>query len=250
MDVTKCQEAFRRRRVSGLVLYCHDPRPTCIVCATCQESFQSSSVSVFLPPVSSVLSSDTMTSTSDICSGNSTETESEGIFVDESEYQPVLSILEKLRSLTISELARKRRVATNLPHDGKRYKKPNCRSDPKTITPAMRVKSHPEECFVVSAGKLFCTACREELSVKASVLQLHVKSVKHIDGKVRLQRKEKHERDIAATMKAYDDEVHPKGETLPMEERVYRVKCVRTFLKAGVPLNKIDTFQELLEENA
>ena len=65
-----------------------------------------------------------------------------------------------------------------------------------------------------------------------------------------MERKKKCEHDIAATMKAYDDEVHPKGETLPMEERVYRVKCVRTFLKAGVPLSKIDTFRELLEENA
>ena len=47
-------------------------------------------------------------------------------------------------------------------------------------------------------------------------------------------------------MKAYDDEVHPKGETFPVAERVYRVKCVRTFLKAGVPLNKLDLFCELL----
>ena len=84
------------------------------------------------------------------------------------------------------------------------------------------------------------------------MLQLHVhtKCAKHREGKVRLERKEKCERDIAATMKAHDNEVHPKGETLPMEERVYRVKCVCTFLKVGVPLSKIETFRELLEENA
>ena len=160
------------------------------------------------------------------------------------------SLLDKLRAPTKSELARKRRVAVNPPRDGKRYKRPRCVSDPKSITPDMRVKSYPNECFVVSAGKLFCTACREELSVKASVLKLHVKCAKHNQGKVRLQRKEKREHDIVAAMKAYDDKVHPKGETLPVEERVYRVKCVRTFLKAGVPLNKLDVFRELLEENA
>ena len=112
-------------------------------------------------------------------------------------------------------------------------------SDPKTITPAMRVKAYPEECFVVSADKLFCTACREELSMKASVLTLHVKCMKHRDSKLRLHRKERHEHDIVA---AVEDEVHPKGETLPMEECVYRVKCVRTFLKAEIPLSKINTF--------
>jgi len=33
-------------------------------------------------------------------------------------------------------------------------------------------------------------------------------------------------------------------------ERVYRVKVVKAFLRAAVPLNKLDTFRELLEESA
>ena len=159
------------------------------------------------------------------------------------------SLLDKLRALTKSELARKCRVAFNPPRDGKRYKCPKCVSDPKSIPPEMRVKSYLNECFVVSAGKLFCTACREELCVKVSVLRLHVKCAKHNQGKVCLECKEKRKHDIVAAMKAYDDAVQPKGETLPVKERVYCVKCVRTFLKMGVPLNKLDVFRELLEEN-
>ena len=85
-------------------------------------------------------------------------------------------------------------------------------------------ESFPEESFIVSAGKLFCTAYRKEPFVKASVLQLRIKYAKHREGKVHLEHKEKCERDIAATMKAYDNEVHPKGETLPKEECVYRMK--------------------------
>ena len=108
-------------------------------------------------------------------------------------------------------------MAVNPPHDGKRYKRPRCVSDPKLITPEMHVKSYPNEYLVVSAGKLFCTACREELAIKVSVLKLHMKCAKHNQGKVRLQRKEKLEHDIVAAMTAYDDEVHPKGETLPVE---------------------------------
>ena len=160
------------------------------------------------------------------------------------------SLLGKLDAPTKSELARKCRVACNPPRDGKRFKRPRCVSDPKSITPETRVKSYWNECFVVLAGTLFCTACREELLVKASVLKLNVKCAKHNQVKIRLQRKEKCEHDIVAAIKAYDDEVHPKGETLHVEERVYCVKCVHTFLKAEVSLHKVDVFRELLEENA
>ena len=43
---------------------------------------------------------------------------------------------------------------------------------------------------------------------------------------------------------------HLKGETLPESVQVYRVKVMRTFLQAGVPLGKLDVFRELLEENS
>ena len=42
--------------------------------------------------------------------------------------------------------------------------------------------------------------------------------------------------------------IHPVGETLPTEQRVFRVKVMSTFLKAGVPLNKLDIFRDLFEE--
>ena len=35
----------------------------------------------------------------------------------------------------------------------------------------------------------------------------------------------------------------------PDQQRLYRVKVLRTFLTAGVPLNKLSIFRELLEEN-
>ena len=41
---------------------------------------------------------------------------------------------------------------------------------------------------------------------------------------------------------AYEKEVHPSGETLPEAQKVYRVKVVSTFLKAGVPLSKNRAF--------
>ena len=49
-------------------------------------------------------------------------------------------------------------------------------------------------------------------------------------------------------MKKYNELAHPKGETLTEEQRVYRVRVVTAFLKAGVPLNKLDNFRDLLED--
>ena len=42
-------------------------------------------------------------------------------------------------------------------------------SEPKSITVSQRVKEYPGEAFTVSANKLFCSARREEVSIKKSV---------------------------------------------------------------------------------
>ena len=65
-----------------------------------------------------------------------------------------------------------------------------------------------------------------------------------------LQLKKKQERDIAQILQKYDCEVHPVGENLPEQAHIHRVKVVTAFLKAGVPLSKINCFRQLLEEDA
>ena len=47
---------------------------------------------------------------------------------------------------------------------------------------------------------------------------------------------------IVDAMKNYDQEVHPKGEMLSDNQRVFRVEVLKRFLKAGVPLHKMDDF--------
>ena len=69
-------------------------------------------------------------------------------------------------------------------------------------------------------------------------------------SKGRLKEKEKRDSDIVDTLQRYSKQVHPKRETLSDNTRVYRVKVVRAFLRAGIPLQKIDSFRELLEESA
>lgn len=184
-----------------------------------------------------------------LAGSDSTETpEQEDTSDCNSSSSPVINLLDRLWQAPKAAVNRKPKVAQNLRHDGKRNKAPCCMSEPKTISVSQHVKEYSGECFVVSANKLFCAACREEVSIKKSVITLRIRSEKHSRGKVQLQNKSQSEQDIATALQKYDKEVHPVGETLPTEQRVYRIKVVSTFLKAGVPIAKIDCFRPLLEE--
>ena len=92
--------------------------------------------------------------------------------------------------------------------------------------------------LTISAGKLLCTACREELGLKRSVIQGHVKAAKHADGKRRLERKDVRERDITVALRKHGDEVHQKGETLPESQQMYRVKVATAFCMLGYPMKR------------
>ena len=72
----------------------------------------------------------------------------------------VVSLLERLKAPKKSDLTRKRKIFTNPPREpGTRKKRPSCSSNPKSVTPAQRVREFPNECFTVSARTLFCDAC-------------------------------------------------------------------------------------------
>lgn len=83
-----------------------------------------------------------------------------------------------------------------------------------------------------------------------SSLKNHIQSSKHKDGVKRLKSKEAREKNIADGLKAHNQDARSKGESLPENQQVYRVKVVTCFLRAGVPLRKLIHFRELLEENA
>ena len=160
-----------------------------------------------------------------------------------------VSLLSVLKAPTPSDLSRKRKIARNpLPVGKKRVKSTNTQSNPKTIKPQKRVNEYPKEPFTVASGKLFCQGCREELPLKKSSIEYHIKSGKHDEGKKRLGKRKANDQDIAQSLKKYNEQVHGRGETLPEQQQVFRVKVVKTFLQAGVPLGKVDQFRALFEE--
>ena len=122
-------------------------------------------------------------------------------------------------------------------------------NDPKNVKPIDRVKQYANDHLQVSAGKLFCSACREEVSTKKSIIDKHINSTKHQKGKERITLKTKNEQSIVEALKRYDSSEHPKGETLPDSTCIYRVRVVTSLLKSGISLNKADGLRELLEEN-
>ena len=84
------------------------------------------------------------------------------------EEKEVASLLDRLRSPTPADMARSRKIRSNQPPSPPRGKR-TCRralaSDPKGVTLRQRVKEFPTEPFTVSHGQLFCSACREQLSL-------------------------------------------------------------------------------------
>ena len=71
-----------------------------------------------------------------------------------------------------------------------------------------------DENLVVSCNKLFCEACKEEVSLKCCII-VHIKSEKHRSSKEKLTHRQAREKDIAAALEEHNEEVHLKGETLP-----------------------------------
>lgn len=159
-----------------------------------------------------------------------------------------VSLLSVLKAPYLSKLSRKQKTMKNPPSD-KRRSCYSCQSNPKGITPQQRVKEYMTEPFIVSSGKLFCHGCREELPLNKSSISYHIKSTKHSDGKKRLEQRKVKDQDIVQSLGKYNEEVSGRGETLPEQQQVFRVKVVKTFLQAGVPLSKIAHFHKLLKEN-
>ena len=120
-------------------------------------------------------------------------------------------LFNRLRAPSQSELMRKRKVRVNRvnrpPHTGVRKTKPACSTDPKSVSVVQRVREFSGEMLIDSAGKLFCSACREELSLKLSIVKNHVESAKHSRHKNHLREKTIREQDIAQAFQVYEQEV-------------------------------------------
>ena len=175
----------------------------------------------------------TQASVSSLCSESESENDTDRVPTGSKDCKLAVpsgpSLLDRLRAPQKSELTRKHVLRKN-PAQGESLpkKRPFYSTNPKSVTPLTRVHKFPDENLMVSARKFFCTACREEISLKWSIIANHITTVKHKQGKVKLAKKESREKDVAEALVAYDKQEHPGGETLSTNQRVYHVKVVTT----------------------
>ena len=185
--------------------------------------------------------------TSAVCFGSSSSDSSDSEGDATTVKSSVISRLHVLKAPKLSELNRKRKVLCN--RGGKRRKTASSTSsEPKGVTPQQRVREFSGEHLTVSSGKLFCNACREEVSLKSSSVKNHTRSAKHKEGKARLSKRDAREKEIAVALRAHNAKTHLVGEKLPEAQQVFRVKVVTAFLRSAIPLTKLDNFKEILEE--
>ena len=187
-------------------------------------------------------------STQDISSSESSESENDETEVT-SEEPLAASMLLKLKAPKKSELSRKRKVQSLPPVGKKRASGRHGLKEPK-VPPSKRVSEFPGEHLTVSLKRLLCSACRETLSVKQSTVQNHVKSAKHVESKAKLKKRLVRDMNIVTALKKYDQANNPVGQTLPEDQRLYRVKVVKAFMRAGVPIGKLEVLRDILEEKA
>ena len=81
-------------------------------------------------------------------------------------------LLERLRAPQQSELSRKRVVRQNLGPSSSRKKKPSCSTDPKSLTPASRVREFPNENLKVWLESCFSLLAERRLLLSVASLQI------------------------------------------------------------------------------
>ena len=164
----------------------------------------------------------------------------------------VVSLLDRLVPPDSSDLSRKRIINVNRGGKGGN-RRSVYRNEKNNYAPQVSAKKQLEEfnkeSFKVASNTvLFCQACKEEISVKKSVIKGHIASEKHSSNKDKLAKAKKREMDIAEALDKFDKEHHPKGKALPTATRVYRVKIVQAFLKSGTPVNRLEYFRDIFQE--
>ena len=119
-----------------------------------------------------------------------------------------VSLLNVLKAPRQSDLARKRKVVVNAQFKGKRPASGRSSKATVKIKPDQRIREYCDEHLTVSNGKLFCEACRGQLTLKKSSINSHVQSAKHKDRKVKLHEKEKRDQTIVQALLKYNETHH------------------------------------------
>ena len=98
-------------------------------------------------------------------------------------------------------------------------------------------------------GALFCGLCRDWQSEKKSSVAAHTKRSRHAVSKEKAKKDRLREQSLMQAL-SKQKESRIVEETLPSQQRAYRVRVVEAFLRKGLPLAKVNGLRDLPEKNA
>ncbi|EDO49956.1 predicted protein [Nematostella vectensis] len=156
----------------------------------------------------------------------------------------VQSLLDVLKAPRDGDLSRERKIAVNQGGNRRGSRNKPTYYEPTKVSAKQRVEEFKGEDLIVRNNEVYCAACKEVVSVKMSIMKVHVKEL----NKEKLKKLGKREEDIVQALHKYDQAHHPKGQTLSTSTRVFRIKVVQAFLKSGTSLNRVEFFREIFEE--
>ena len=121
----------------------------------------------------------------------------------------------------------------------------------KFISPTERLREFPNQSLEVDLNKLRlrCVACKLPIDNKKDNLKKHIASKNHLEN---LKKLEKLKVDNQSLKQFVQGKTRLAGEGKNVEDEAicFRIKVVTRFLRAGIPLAKVDDLRELLEENS
>ena len=184
---------------------------------------------------------------------------------------PVRSMMDLLEDANVQEIDRPRKVRKSSgSHSDKPFHKTNSKSEPKHIAITTRLQDQItvkyvdeltkakveydclvcEEGFICHLGQFWCGICKGEISMIKGTIQNHCASAKHRRHKATKAGKLKADATLAAHLAVNIEQSQAAGtKTVSMETQTWRVKVMKTFMRMGIPLDKIDDdMRELLED--
>ena len=116
------------------------------------------------------------------------------------------------------------------------------------LTKKVKVLQCTPEPFANSAGMLFCTCCRETLSIHKSTVQRHCGAEKHLLAKEAKKGSTEKQQKIITSIESFKEKHSVSGLTnLSEREKLFRYDKVFGF-RSGDALESIDEHRALLEK--
>ena len=121
-----------------------------------------------------------------------------------------------------------------------------------SVSLTARIKQYPNDPLATSlrTSEVFCKCCRVNIQNIKSTIDTHVKSSHHVARKQQYRQVSAESIEQKSFLEEYyRDHADEKGSSLSSDVHLERMRMVAAFMKAGIPLQKLDALRPTLERN-